>query len=288
MPGADRPESPIGGRYEVETFLRPGRFGDLWRARRTEDGAAVELKLLKPEMFKDGEAIRRFQREVRLLLQFEHPYLLRVLDHGTTSKGDPYLVLEHVEGTLLSQVVARGPVPFERVRNIGAEIARVLSAAAAKGIVHRGLCPESILVLEGGDHVRVLDFGLAIPEADEASDPGTAARLTEIGQRVGDPAYMAPEYIDAFTSDAHTDAYALGVLLYELLTGDPPFTGTAMDVLEAHCDLVPAAPSTRVADPIPPWMDALVLALLSKQAADRPDGAGVARGLVAGQWPPPT
>jgi eukaryotic-like serine/threonine-protein kinase len=288
MTGAARPESPIGGRYEVDTFLRPGRFGDLWSARRTDDDLPVELKLLKPELFKDGEAIRRFQREVRLLLQFEHPYLLRVLDHGTTAKGDPYLVLEHKEGALLSDVVAKGALPFDRVRNIGAQVARVLAAAAAKGIVHRGLCPEAILVLAGGDEVKVLDFGLALPEGDEVSDPGGEPRLTEIGQRVGDPAYMAPEYIDSFTNDAHTDAYALGVLLYELLTGDPPFTGRAMDVLEAHCDTIPQAPSEREPQGgIPAWMDTLVLGLLAKKPADRPDCTAVARGLVAGQWPPP-
>ena len=198
-------------------------------------------------------------------------------------------MVEHKQGTLLSDVVAKGPLPFDRVRKIGAQVARVLSAAAAKGIVHRGLCPESILVLDGGDDVKVLDFGLAIPDSEEGSEEGGEPRLTEIGQRVGDPAYMAPEYIDSFTSDAATDAYTLGILLYELLTGDPPFTGRAMDVLEAHCTTVPAPPSTKVptAGAVPAWMDALVLGLLAKKAADRPDGTAVARGLVAGQWPPP-
>lgn len=286
MPGSARPESPIGGRYEVDTFLRPGRFGDLWRGRRTGDGALVELKLLKPELFKEGEAIRRFQREVRLLLQFEHPYLLRVLDSGTTREGDPFLVLEHKGGTLLSEVVAQGPLPFERVRRIGAQIARVLAAAAARGIVHRGVCPEAILVLDGGDDVKVLDFGLALPEGGDGPEEGGEPRLTEVGQRVGDPAYMAPEYVDAFTSDAATDIYALGVLLYELLTGDPPFTGRAMDVLEAHCSKAPEPPSVRQPT-LPGWMDALVLALLAKDPTRRPDGTAVARGLVAGQWPPP-
>jgi serine/threonine-protein kinase len=285
MAGA-RPESPIGGRYEVDSFLRPGRFGDLWRARRADDGALVELKLMKPELFKDGEAIRRFQREVRLLLQFEHPYLLRVLDSGTTGKGDPYLVLEHKGGALLSDVVGQGPLPLERVRTIGAQVARVLAAASAKGIVHRGLCPEAILVLDGGDDVKVLDFGLALPDVDEGPDEGGEPRLTDIGQRVGDPAYMAPEYVDSFTSDAATAAYALGVLLYELLTGDPPFTGRAMDVLEAHCTRAPDPPSARRPG-VPAWMDAVVLALLRKAPADRPEATAVARALVAGQWPPP-
>ncbi|MEQ1505668.1 MAG: serine/threonine-protein kinase [Myxococcota bacterium] len=288
-----RPESPFDGRYEIEGFLRPGRYGDLWAARRAPDGGAVALKLLKPELFKDGEAIRRFQREVRLLLAFEHPYLLRVLDHGTTTGGDPYVVLERREGRLLSDLVARGPLPLVRVRTIGAQIARVLAAAAARGIVHRGLCPDAILLVGETDEVKVLDFGLAIVFRAEGEP-----RLTEHGQRLGDPVYMAPEYIQEFRSDGKSDLYALGILLYELATGDPPFRGRPMDVLDAHVSTTPAAPSAAVgsaldratsgAEPVPAWFDGLVLALLDKDPERRPDATGVARSLVAAQWPPPS
>lgn len=274
---------PVVGGYEVETFLRPGRFGDLWRARRP-DGSLVELKLLRPELFKDGEAIRRFQREVRLLLEFEHPYLLRVLDHGTTSGGDPYLVLEHLDGQLLSEAIRAGVLPIERVRKIGAQVARVLAAAASRGIVHRGLCPEAILVCAATGDVRVLDFGLAL--AGQTDEEGEEPRLTEVGQRVGDPTYMAPEYVESFRSDARTDLYTLGVLLHELLTGDPPFSGRAMDVLDAHVNQEPTAPSALRAD-VPPWLDELVLSLLRKDPATRPEATAVARALVAGTWPPP-
>ena len=275
---------PLDSRYEIEGFLRPGRFGDLWRATRRADGAEVSVKLLKPERYEDGEATRRFQREVQLLIRFEHPYLLRVLDHGRTSSGDPFLVLEHQDGRPLSDEVARGALAPERVRHVGAQVARVLAAAAAKGIVHRGLCPEAILLVGDGDEVKVLDFGLALPPPDDG-----APRLTSDGQRLGDPAYMAPEYIDAFTFDARTDLYALGVLLYELLTGDPPFTGKPLAVLDAHVEQLPAPPSTRAAGAgIEPWLDAVVLALLSKRPEDRPDATAVARALVARTWPPPT
>ncbi len=280
---------PVVGGYEVEGFLRPGRFGDLWRARRA-DGVTVDLKLLKPELFKDGEAIRRFQREVRLMLEFEHPYLLRVLGHGSTSDGDPFIVLEHQDGVLLSELVASGPLPVERVRKIGAQVARVLAAAATRGIVHRGLCPEAILVCASSGDVRVLDFGLALGRIAEDGEP----RLTEAGQRLGEPTYMAPEYIDEFRSDLRTDLYALGILLYEALTGDPPFTGPALDVLEAHVMTPPTPPSLAGASgaglghpEIPAWLDELVLALLRKKPEDRPEATAVARALVAGTWPPP-
>lgn len=298
-----RPIAPLGGRYVVDGFLRPGRFGDLWLAHPAgapEEPAesTVAVKLLRPELFKDGEAIRRFQREVRLLLSFEHPHLLRVLDSGTTDGGDPFVVVEHVEGRLLSDVVDReAPLPLDRVRAIGTPIARVLAAAAARGIVHRGLSPDAILV-GPDDGVKVFDFGFAIVFRGEPEPlagpvgPGhgldtDSARLTEHGQRLGDPLYMAPEYIAAFESDARSDLYALGVLLYELATGDPPFRGRAMDVLDAHVSASPEPPSRRVPG-LPGWFDTLVMALLDKDPSARPDGTAVARALAVGTWPPPT
>jgi serine/threonine protein kinase len=276
-----RPDAPVAERYDIESFVRPGRYGDLWEARPRAGGPHVLIKLLRPELFKDGEAIRRFQREVRLQLAFEHPYLLRVLDHGTTPSGDPYLVLEHRAGRPLAEVVARQPLPVERVRTIGTQVARVLAAAAARGIVHRGLGPDAIL-LGPNDEAWVLDFGLARASLPEEDEP----RLTAYGQRLGDPAYMAPEYVEAFHCDARSDLYALGALLYELLTGDPPFLGPAIEVLDAHVFQAPEPPSARIPG-VPEWLDALVLALLSKSPADRPDAPSVARSLVAGAYPPP-
>jgi eukaryotic-like serine/threonine-protein kinase len=137
--------------------------------------------------------------------------------------------------------------------------------------------------LSADDEVSVLDFGLAIVFRADQDEP----RLTAHGQRIGSPAYMAPEYVEAFQSDARTDLYALGVLLYELLTGDPPFVGPAMDVLDAHVHQTPDPPSRAVAG-VPDWLDQLVCALLSKDPTHRPDGTAVARTLVAGVWPPPT
>jgi serine/threonine protein kinase len=275
------PATPhLPGFREVQ-FLRHGRFGDLFKATRESDGSVVELKLLRPDRFKDGEAIRRFQREVRLLLEFEHPYLLRVLDHGTTPSGDPWLALEHREGTLLSEALAIGPLDLERVRKIGAQIARVVSAGAARGIVHRGLVPEAIFVCADTDDVKVLDFGLATAQIADADDS-----LTGVGERVGDPAYHAPEYIESFQNDERSDRYAIGVLLYALLTGAPPFVGPVMAVLDGHVSQIPAAPSSRRPG-IPGWLDEVVLALLSKGPDARPDLPSVARALVTGAWPPP-
>lgn len=267
--------------YRGARFLRHGRYGDLFTAIRESDETTVELKVLRPDRFKDGEAIRRFQREVRLLLEFEHPYLLRVFDHGTTATGDPWLALEHREGRLLSEELRQGPLDVERVRKIGAQLARVVAAGAAKGIVHRGIVPEAILVCAKTDDVKVLDYGLATAHVGGADDS-----LTGVGERVGDPHYHAPEYIENLVNDEFSDRYAIGVLLYTLLTGAPPFTGPVMTVLDGHVSKTPDPPSARRPG-IKPWLDALVLSLLAKDPHARPDLPAIARGLVMGAWPPP-
>lgn len=267
--------------YDLEGFVRPGRYGDLWTARRRSDGARVDVKLLRPELFKDGEAIRRFQREVRLLMSLEHPNLLQVIEHGRTRTGDPFLVLEHRDGARLSDVVARGPLPVDAVRSIGAQVAQFLSAAAARGIVHRGLCPAAILVCPDGAS-KVVDLGLSF--AADLDDAEEVDVLTTHGQRLGDPAYMAPEYIEAFRSDERSDVYALGAMVYELLVGDPPFVGAAGDVLDAHVLRDPVPPNE--ANPaVPAWLSALTLAMLAKAPDARPAADRIARALVDGRWP---
>jgi serine/threonine-protein kinase len=275
----DPPVAPaVGGRFEVLSFVRASRLGELWRARRSADGGLVTLKVLSHDRFADPEALQRFQREVELLRTFAHPYLPRVLEHGRAEDGTPFLVLENQDGTLLSEVLASGPLPLDRVRVIGAQVARVIAAAGAKHIVHRGITPNAIL-LSAGDDVKVLDFGLA-RETD-----GDLA-VTEMGQRVGEPTYMAPEYIESFRSEPSGDLYGLGVLLYELVAGRPPFVGPALQVLDAHTGEAPIPLSARRHE-VPPWLDDLVLALLAKRPDERPQATEVARALVSGRWPAP-
>jgi len=276
-----RPTAPhVGDRYEIVSFRGSGRFGQLWQGRRREDGGLVLLKVLSHDRFPNEEMVKRFGREVDLLRRFPHPYLPRVLGEGQTEEGDPFLVLVHEEGELLSDVLAAGLLPIDRVRRIGAQLARVVAAAGVKGIVHRGITPSAIL-LSSDDAVKVLDFGLARMLAGAGSEA-----VTEIGVRVGDPAYMAPETIEDFRTDAGTDLYALGVLLYEIVTGRPPFVGPALQVLDAHTREAPP-PMSDVRSDIPSWLDALVRSLLAKRPEDRPEPTAVARALVAGRWPPP-
>jgi serine/threonine-protein kinase len=276
-----RPTAPhVGDRYEIVSFRGAGRFGELWDGRNRDDGWPVMIKVLSHDRFPDEETVKRFGREVELLRRFTHPYLPRVVGEGRTGEGDPFLVLVHEEGQLLSDVLAAGPLSIDRVRRIGAQLARLVAAASVKGIVHRGITPSAIL-LSPDDAVKVLDFGFARMLASAESEP-----VTEVGARVGEPAYMAPETIEDFRTDAATDLYSLGVLLYEIVAGRPPFVGSALEVLDAHTRDEPASLSTHRSD-VPAWLDAVVLALLAKRPEGRPEPTAVARALVAGQWPPP-
>lgn len=271
----------IGGKYLVTSHLRSTRMGDFWLARRTEDQELVALKLLDPALFNEPEAISRFEREARVVGQLRHPCLLSLIDHGRTDDGIPFLVTEHIPGELLSDLIEESDhLPPERAARIAARVALALNAAHDQGIIHRDLQPANILVTPEGDDpdgVRVLEFGLArITESDTGGDE---ASLTAVGVRIGTPAYMAPEYIEEYSLDFRADLYSLGIVLYEMLVGTPPFTGRPYKILNMHINEPMPKPSVG-AQGVPPALDALVLQLCEKDKGKRPkSGKAVADAL---------
>lgn len=275
----------INDRFRIDGFVRDGKFGDFWVATHLQSGQQVAMKLLKPELFSDEVALKRFEREAKVLTAFTHPNLLRVLEVGRSDLGDPFVVTEYKPGRPLSDDISELALPVDEVCHIGAQIARVLASAHMRGIVHRGLNPEAIwLTEEDGDkyRVKVLDFGLAHLASQQSGEP----ELTQIGQRLGQPEYMAPEYIEEFALDARTDLYVLGVMVFEMLCGQPPFVGRPMNVMSAHVEKEPWAPSELAEQEIPEWLDALVLALLAKKPEERPQDARlVARAFATRTWP---
>lgn len=273
------------GKYQLKAHLGPGRFGDFWRATRLKDNRDVAVKLLKPELFTDPQASVRFERETRLLLKFQHPNLLRVLEGGRTETGTPYVVTEYREGRLLSEDVADLALSVDKVCHVAMQMAAVLASAHSRGIVHRGLNPDAIFLCdEYGDpnRVKLLDFGLAHLTAASGE-----VALTRVGQRLGSPEYLAPEYIEDQHLDARSDVYVLGVIVFEMLTGQPPFVGRAQSVLQKHVEDDPWPPSEMCEQEVPPWLDALVLAMLAKRPEDRPQtGLVVARAFTYRKYPP--
>lgn len=268
----------LDGRYKVTGYLRDGRMGNVYVARRLADQAMVAIKLLDPSLFGQEEAMRRFEREVRVQSRISHPNSTAVYDAGRSDDGLPWLAMEYFDGELLSEFIEdNGPLDADTTANIVGQIASALEAAHEIGIVHRDLSPENIMLLDvdsGSPRVKVLDFGLA-GVVDQGADEDTS--LTAVGIRVGTPFYMAPEYIEDFECDHRADLYALGIVAFETLTGKPPFTGRPYRVMDMHVNHPPPR-AASVAEDTPVWLDELVDKLLAKLPEKRPP---TARAVVA-------
>ncbi|MEU4952332.1 protein kinase [Streptomyces lavendulae] len=264
-------ERLIGERYQLATVLGQGGMGQVWTAYDRSLDRRVAVKLLRPDRVAGPGTVaeelrRRFVRECRVTAQVDHPGLVTVHDAG--SDGDElYLVMGYVEGSdLADHLAAHDPYPWPWAVAVVAQLCAVLSAVHAVPIVHRDLKPRNVMVRPDGT-VLVLDLGVA-----SVMDTDTT-RLTSTGSPIGSPAYMAPEQAMGGAVGPYTDLYALGVLLYELLTGNVPFAGsTALGVLHRHL-YEPPAPVRPLRPEIPPELEALLLRLLAKDPQDRPGSA---------------
>lgn len=275
----------LAGRYQVRRLLGKGRTGRVYVALDPVAKRKVAVKVLDPALCSDREQLARFEREFDAASRIDCPHTVRMYE--ILREGDERsLVMELVEGKRLDELAdEKGRVPPHRVMWIGAQIARALAAAHEVGVFHRDLNPSNVIVTKrkGDDReqVKVLDFGLA--RLGDATD-----NLTATGQRLGRDHYMAPEYIKDSAFDDRSDLYALGCVLYELLAGHPPFIGPSMKVLDGHANRPVAAPSGDVPN-LPGWLEELVLQLLAKAPADRPQPAShVADRLEAGWAAEPT
>ncbi|GHB84384.1 protein kinase [Streptomyces cirratus] len=261
----------IGERYQLASILGQGGMGQVWTAYDRRLDRRVAVKLLRPDKVAGPGTVaeelrRRFVRECRVTAQVDHPGLVTVHDAG--NDGDElFLVMGHVDGSnLADHLVEHSPYPWQWAVAVTAQLCSVLSAVHAVPIVHRDLKPRNIMVRPDGT-VLVLDLGVA-----SVMDTDTT-RLTNTGTPIGSPAYMAPEQAMGGAVGPYTDLYALGVLLYELLSGNVPFAGsTALGVLHRHL-YEPPAPVRRVRPEIPHALEAVLLHLLAKDPQDRPASA---------------
>ncbi|MEU9302598.1 serine/threonine-protein kinase [Streptomyces sp. NPDC048269] len=261
----------IGDRYRLASILGQGGMGQVWTAYDKRLDRRVAVKLLRPDKVAGPGTVaeelrRRFVRECRVTAQVDHPGLVTVHDAG--SDGDElFLVMGYVEGTDLADHLAQhDPYPWPWAVSVAAQLCSVLSAVHAVPIVHRDLKPRNVMVRPDGT-VLVLDLGVA-----SVMDTDTT-RLTSTGTPIGSPAYMAPEQAMSGAVGPYTDLYALGVLLYELLSGNVPFAGsTALGVLHRHL-YEPPAPIRPKRPEIPAELEAVLLRLLAKDPQDRPASA---------------
>lgn len=270
-PPADLVGQTLNGRYLVEQKIGEGGFGAVYRARQTQMGRIVALKVLHPKMAKDPQIVGRFKREAQASSLLRAPHTVQVYDFDQTPEGVMYLAMELLQGKSLHSLLYEGG-PFDPVRTarVLAGIAVSLQEAHTQGIVHRDIKPENIYLepRPEAEFVKVLDFGIAkIVSGESGLHSGPA--LTAAGQTLGTLEYMSPEQLMGAQLDGRSDLYAVGILGYEILTGKLPFEGrTPAEMITGHLKTIPAAPSTR--NPASsPLLDSILLKLLEKKRENR-------------------
>ena len=251
----------LGGRYLLSGLLGAGGMAEVFLAHDRMLGRDLALKVLKEHYAKDERFVRRFQKEARSAAALNHPNVVQIYDQGRAEDGRYYIAMEHVPGGSLEDLILRrGPLaPSEAVR-LASQVAEALHAAHARGIVHRDIKPQNVLIGEAGD-AKVADFGIALA-ASRTSTSGTNLLF-------GTPSYMSPEQAMGERVGPASDLYSLGVVLYEMLTGTVPFAAEgALATAMKHLTELPLSPRKRNAS-VSEAMDALVMRLLSKDPKDR-------------------
>ena len=254
------PGTLLAGRFRIEAMLGIGGMGVVYRATDTALDVPVALKLLRPELASRPDAFERFRQELLMARQVSSPRVVRIHDLAQHD-GQWMISMDYVEGEGLDHLIDReGPLPFDRAIGIARHLAEGLSAAHARGVVHRDLKPANVLVDSAGD-AYISDFGVARSLASQG--------LTQTGAVVGTPDYLSPEQARGDAVDARSDLYALGLILYEMLTGRMPFAGATVSEALAQRMVRTPAPVTRHRPDTPPWLVRLVDRLLRPQPGHR-------------------
>src|SRR5215813_1988979 len=246
-------------KYRLIRVLGSGAMAHLYEAEQIRLGRSVAVKIMRVALVSDKRSVERFRTEALAASRINHPNAIAIYDVGVTRDGVPYMVMEHLRGTTLAQALADRPFAVERIVSVGAQILSALEEAHGCGVIHRDLKSENVVLearRDGSDFVKVLDFGIAafVGSADQSI--------------VGTPEYMAPEQIRGEPPLPATDIYAMGIMLYEMVTGRTPFAGVALSaLLERHLTETRLPPSRSAS--CPPPLDAVSLKALEKQTRKR-------------------
>ena len=268
----------IAGRFRIECEIGTGGMGTVYRATHLGLERPVAVKIIKPEFASDPDVADRFMREARTMAKLRHPHAAMIFDAGNLPDGRHFIIMEFVEGHTLSEALeTEGPFSPERVVRIASDICDVLAEAHNLGIVHRDLKPSNIMLNERG--VCVLDFGVAKVLATSADVTHTHA-TTGSGVIVGTPRYMSPEQCLGQRVGARSDLYSLGVLLYEMLTGRPPFTDPLASAVLVKQATAQPPPLPKLRQDVPRALSLAVHTLLAKRPDDRPPNARAAQKML--------
>jgi serine/threonine-protein kinase len=264
----------LGGRYELDGIVGRGGMAEVFRARDIRLDRVVGVKTLRDDLARDQTFQARFRREAQSAASLNHPSIVAVYDTGEDMLGSlpvPYIVMEFVDGRTLRDLLRddRRLLP-ERAAEITDGVLRALDYSHRNGIVHRDIKPGNVMLTRSGD-VKVMDFGIARAVSD------SQMTMTQTAQVIGTAQYLSPEQARGERVDARSDLYSTGCLLYELLTGRPPFTGDSPVAIAYQHVKEPPIPPSQIDPEVPPWADAIVLKAMEKDAADRYQSAGEMR-----------
>ncbi|MDP3273613.1 MAG: serine/threonine-protein kinase [Deltaproteobacteria bacterium] len=267
----------LAGRYRLRSVLARGGMGVVYDGYDEPLDRPVAIKVLAPESATDQTAITRFHSEIKTLAAIAHPRIVTVFDAGELPNGAPFLVMERLEGEPLSSRMKReGPMPMVAAVQIARQILEALAATHSRGILHRDLKPQNVFLVNTPDlrpSVRVLDYGVA-RRYIETETRSADVTLTRAGRTVGTPQYMAFEQLAGRRDlDPRADLYAVGVLLYEMLAGTSPWTQRTPVTLALEMRSQPLTPLRTRRAGVPPWLEAVVHALLSVDREQRPPDA---------------
>jgi serine/threonine protein kinase len=267
-PVSTRPRGALSGTalgaYQLESLLGDGAMGEVYRARERQTGQHVAVKVLIESKTQNPSVRERFEREWRVMQGISHPNVISLLDWPKHKQGVLYFAMELLDGETLYHRLEREKIPLDVAVTIFEQLAEALSAVHAAGIVHRDVKPQNIFLTEdasGKTRVKLLDFGLARV---------AGSNITGSGLIVGTPAYVAPEQASGDKVDERVDVYALGLVMYRVLTGQHPFSSDDQVTTLGHQLLSPPPPLSWLDEDVPEALEALVLSMLRKRPEDRP------------------
>ena len=261
----------LADRYQVESLIGTGGTSMVYRAQHNQLHRTVAIKMLKAHLVTEEESKKRFEQEARAVSCLTHPHVVTIYDVGVTRYGEPYIVMEYLEGTSVADFIKEnGPMDWQRALPIFISAAGALSHAHKKTVIHRDVKPSNIMLVpsdEEPDFVKIVDFGLA----KLRSLTGEFQRVTKTGEVFGSPAYMSPEQCTGRKLDERTDLYSLGVVMYEVLVGRPPFKErSSIETIRRHIKEPP--PSFAELNPdveVPAKLQQIVFKCLAKSTDER-------------------